>query len=110
MRGLAPSVVTRLGLALGVLLALTAARSPAPSSGSKGQASALVTVNQRLATVSDGSLPSAPVGFASSSHYRLVKNWDFAHSIRDLSALRSEFFTRYAYEGGRTFSNSVLIG
>ena len=32
--------------------------------------------------------------------YRLVQNWDFANEIRDAEQLRSQFFTRYVYEGG----------
>lgn len=33
--------------------------------------------------------------------YRLVKNWDFARTVTDLTALREEFFTRYIYNNGR---------
>ena len=33
--------------------------------------------------------------------YRLVKNWDFSSTVTDSEKLRSEFFTRYIYDGGR---------
>jgi beta-glucanase (GH16 family) len=34
--------------------------------------------------------------------YRLVKNWDFTATVRDEPGLRSEFYTRYVYNGGRS--------
>jgi Glycosyl hydrolases family 16 len=46
------------------------------------------------------SAPAAPLGFTADSGYRLVKNWDFTAVIRDESALRKEFHTRYIYGGG----------
>jgi beta-glucanase (GH16 family) len=33
--------------------------------------------------------------------YRLVKDWDFGRSIRDVEELRREFHTRYVYENGK---------
>lgn len=33
--------------------------------------------------------------------YRLVKDWDFATTIREQRALRAEFFTRYMYNQGQ---------
>lgn len=33
--------------------------------------------------------------------YRLVKNWDFRSSIRDMAALKREFHTRFIYEDGK---------
>lgn len=33
--------------------------------------------------------------------YRLVKNWDFGVTVRDLNELRSEFHTRYVYSKGQ---------
>lgn len=44
--------------------------------------------------------PLAPLGIAPELGYRLVKNWDFKRRIRDASALRAEFFTRYIYANG----------
>ena len=33
--------------------------------------------------------------------YHLVKNWDFAATVRDEAELKREFYTRYVYDGGR---------
>src|SRR4051794_11198437 len=43
---------------------------------------------------------AAPLGFAPSSGYRLVKNWDFRSLIYDQAALRAQFHTRYIYADG----------
>jgi len=42
----------------------------------------------------------APNGMVVGSGYRLVRNWDFAHLIRDAEHLRSEFYTRFIYSNG----------
>lgn len=47
-----------------------------------------------------GSVPNQPVAPVSESGYRLVKNWDFKTLIRDVTALRKEFFTRYIFANG----------
>jgi len=33
--------------------------------------------------------------------YHLVKNWDFAATVRNEAELKREFYTRYVYDGGR---------
>ncbi len=48
----------------------------------------------------DATAAAAPVGFAASDGYRLVKDWDFARVVRDDGALRHEFATRYIYANG----------
>lgn len=44
--------------------------------------------------------PAAPLGLDRRSGYRLIKDWDFRTSIRDLDRLRSEFHTRLIYANG----------
>lgn len=41
-----------------------------------------------------------PCGVAAAG-YRLVKDWDFAHTLRSEAELRHEFFTRYLYANGK---------
>ena len=43
---------------------------------------------------------SLPAAIADTG-YRLVKNWDFGVTVRDVATLREEFFTRYIYNNGQ---------
>jgi len=52
------------------------------------------------AVATGGSTAAAPVGFAPSAGYRLVKDWDFVRVVRDDGSLRHEFATRYVYANG----------
>lgn len=71
-------------------------------------------VHRRTALQMLAAFPSAALAAASDSgdgiveppaiarqRYRLVKNWDFAATVTDDAALRSEFHTRYIHEDGR---------
>jgi glycosyltransferase involved in cell wall biosynthesis len=44
--------------------------------------------------------PVTPLGIAPQAGYRLLRDWDFRRNIRDLAALRAEFYTRYIYANG----------
>jgi beta-glucanase (GH16 family) len=47
------------------------------------------------------SAPPEPPRAIRDKGYRIVKNWDFGATIRNLDELKGEFHTRFVYEGGK---------
>ncbi len=89
------------------MLAVVLLGTPTPRlAGAAPAKSAQHSSTARSSAGFDGCAASAtakasPFGVAASSGYRVVKSWDFVHSIRDDAALRAEFQTRYVYDSGR---------
>lgn len=52
------------------------------------------------ATRAEAAEPEIPLAIRGKA-YRLVQDWDFENNITDLTKLRSHFFTRYVYNGGK---------
>ncbi|HEY0464122.1 MAG TPA: glycoside hydrolase family 16 protein [Polyangiaceae bacterium] len=69
----------------------------------RAAATALASLPGRsFAGPSPGSNPAQAPWSDAASGYKLVKNWDFVTSIRDIKALQGEFHTRYIYGNGST--------
>lgn len=89
-------------LATGTWLARRALAARAPEAAVTASALGIAPAGQLAPALPTplAALAPAPLGLSADAGYHLAKNWDFRTLIRDETALRAEFFTRYIYAGG----------